>query len=35
MVLAAAMTFEDWLFWVAFLGFVGCNAALLIFLWLR
>jgi hypothetical protein len=23
------MKFEDWLFWIAFLGFLGCNVGLL------
>jgi hypothetical protein len=23
------MKFDDWLFWTAFLGFLGCNAGLL------
>jgi len=25
-----AMKFDDWLFWAAFLGFLGCNAGLLV-----
>ena len=24
-----AMEFDDWLFWAAFLGFLGCNVGLL------
>jgi hypothetical protein len=24
------MKFDDWLFWAAFLGFLGCNVGLLV-----
>jgi hypothetical protein len=29
------MRFEDWLFWMAFSGFLGCNIGLLVWILLR